>query len=166
MNSKAIKLAGSVVGAAALIGGGTITALANDNTPIGNDAASNFAIERSAGEASVEKALAVHGWFSYDQTTLTPNSHIASVFRIAATAACASLPDYGIDGASGLIAVGGSAAQESFEATIDEIAEDNSTQTYIMGCACASNAPGGGAVVNAEVSGVSLAGIADKAGVR
>ena len=160
MNSKAIKLAGSVVGAAALIGGGTITALANDNTPIGN------AIERSAGEASAEKALAVHGWFSYDQTTLTPNSHIASVFRIAATAACASLPDYGIDGASGLIAIGGSAAQESFEATIDEIAEDNSTQTYIMGCACASNAPGGGAVVNAEVSGVSLAGIADKAGVR
>ena len=38
-----------------------------------------------------------------------------------------------------------------------ELAEAEDAGTFIMGCSCAMNAPGGGATVNAEVQGVALA---------
>ena len=52
----------------------------------------------------------------------------------------------------------------AFEATVDEMAEGKGAKTLVMACACASNVPGGGAIANAEVSGVSLEAIAQMAG--
>ena len=45
------------------------------------------------------------------------------------------------------------------EATVAEMAEEEGADSYVLGCSCASNAPGGGAIANAEVSGVSLASL-------
>ena len=50
-------------------------------------------------------------------------------------------------------------------ATIGEMTEEGAVSS-IIGCACSSNQPGGGAIANAEVSGVPLASIAAKVGIR
>ena len=47
----------------------------------------------------------------------------------------------------------------TMEATVAEMAEAEGADSYVLGCSCASNAPGGGAIANAEVSGVSLASL-------
>ena len=45
----------------------------------------------------------------------------------------------------------------TMEATVAELAEEEGADSYVLGCSCASNAPGGGAIAHADVSGVSLA---------
>ena len=39
------------------------------------------------------------------------------------------------------------------------MAEADGAESYTMACACSTNTPGGGAIANAEVEGVSLATI-------
>ena len=53
----------------------------------------------------------------------------------------------------------------AFTAAIGEMTEEGAVSS-IIGCACSSNQPGGGAIANAEVSGVPLASIAAKVGIR
>lgn len=40
------------------------------------------------------------------------------------------------------------------------MADEQGADSYTIGCSCATNGPGGGAIANAEVSGVSLATLA------
>ena len=105
----------------------------------------------------------VEGSSSYDQGSLSSTSYIAEVFNKAAASLCASLPDYGIVQGSPRVTVDGD-VDNAFEATVDEMAEGKGAKTLVMACACASNVPGGGAIANAEVSGVSLEAIAQMAG--
>lgn len=46
------------------------------------------------------------------------------------------------------------------EATVEELAEQTDVENLVVGCACSSNVPGGGAIVNAEVSGIPIAAVA------
>ena len=128
------------------------------------------------GEATVEAASLeqgapaivseadVRGTFAFTQDELTPNQTIATMFMRAATSLCASTSTYAVDAASAVIAVGGD-VPASFSATVDEMADQAGDEAFVLACACASNGPGGGAVANAEVEGVSLAGILAQAGV-
>lgn len=122
--------------------------------------------EGSSSQSGIQQVANMEGLFSFDQNTVTPIDRIAGMFRTAASAVCASIPDYGVAQTDQGIAIGGSAAQNAFAATIDEMADEDGAQTFIMGCACSANGPGGGAIVNAEVSGVSLESIIEMAEVE
>ena len=89
---------------------------------------------------------------------VTSNETIASVFAKAAATLCQTTADgYGVYTAQAIkVSVAG---LPTMEATVAEMAEEEGADSYVLGCSCASNAPGGGAIANAEVSGVSLASL-------
>lgn len=153
MNGKA-KTIGAVVGSMALVGSAALVAaplaIGSEGTPT-----EAVAVADATTQSSIVRVANVSGDFSFDQTTATGNDVIASVFKKATAALCSSLPDYDVNAVDRSIAVGGDVAQ-SFEATVEEMADAEGAESYLLGCACASNVPGGGAIVNAEVEGVSL----------
>lgn len=51
----------------------------------------------------------------------------------------------------------------SFAVTVDEMAADEDATACTIVCACASKVADGGAIINADVSGVSLISLAAKA---
>lgn len=59
-----------------------------------------------------------------------------------------------------MVITGGS----TIEATVEDLASEDGAASYTVGCACSSNVAGGGAIVNADVSGVSLASVAQRVG--
>lgn len=111
-------------------------------------------------EGGLVSVANVEGRFAFSQDSITPNKDIASVFRTAAQAICASMPVYSDGGLA--ISVCGD-VDNAYSATVEEMAEENGVDTRIMGCACSGNQAGGGAIVNAEVSGVSIADIMARA---
>lgn len=142
MKSATVKTASALFGAAVLATAGVATL------------APAFVAEASADatEGTVEVAQ-VEGEFAFSQDVVSPNSSISGVFMKAAAAVCASMPNY-CAVCGGLIDVDG-----QFDATVADMADEEGTQSNVLGCSCASNVAGGGAAVNAEVSGVSLASV-------
>ncbi len=119
--------------------------------------ASSQAVEGEAPANGVVRVPNVQGEFSFDQTTVTPNNRIADVFQKASATLCGASTELAVTQADDWsITVGGDVANP-YNATIGEIAQDDGTLSQIMGCSCAANPAGGRAVVNADVSGVSLA---------
>lgn len=108
------------------------------------------------------RAANVQGDFAFDQGVLSSNADISNTFSKASTALCANMPAYLETLEAQPINVGGDVGN-GFSATLSEIADDEGTESYELACSCASNPAGGGAIVNANVEGVSLASIADKA---
>lgn len=136
---------------------GVVTAAPVVAQSIGADVADQTAVEQSsvAQALGIVNVSAVSGEFSYSQEILTLNTFISTVFRNAVTSLCASAPEQDAAYNAIPIAVGGD-VPHSYEATVDEMSDSSSTATLTMGCTCASNGPGGGAVANAEVEGVTL----------
>ena len=124
------------------------------------DAAPTSAVAQADERAAATtEAQCVEGQFSYDQGATTSNKAIASVFAKAAATLC------GPSGESraGIIAQAiqvNCATGACFEATVADMADEQGADSYTIGCSCATNGPGGGAIANAEVSGVSLATLA------
>lgn len=143
-----VKNAGAVLGAAMMATAGIAGAVPAfaDEAPA--------AAEAQASEAGAAEARAVDGEFAFAQDKVTG----IGVFAKAAAAVCASLPNHAATCTCLQIAVQSGDAQ--LIATVQEMMADGEMETHIMGCSCASNAPAGGAVANAEVSGVSLASLA------
>ena len=52
---------------------------------------------------------------------------------------------------------------ETMHALVSEMSAESEMSPYIMGCACASNVAGGGAIVNADVQGVPLEEVMNQA---
>ena len=143
-----VKNAGAVLGAAMMATAGIAGAVPAfaDEAPA--------AAEAQAVEAGAAEQKAVEGEFAFTQDAVTS----MGVFAKAAAAACASLPDYAATCTCLQIAVASGDVQ--LIATVQEMMVDDDVETHIMGCACSSNVADGGAVGNAEVSGVSLASLA------
>lgn len=150
MKAQSVKAACSVVSAAVLVAGGTAAvAPAIFDAPAVAQEASAVA-EEGAGVAT---EVNVEGTFSYSQEALTTNADISSTFAKAAATLCQSMPEYSAACLCDALVINSPAG--ALSATVADLAEDG-VETYVMGCACASNVPGGGAIANAEVSGVSV----------
>lgn len=100
----------------------------------------------------------VQGDFAFTQEALTPNLQMTNVFSKAAATLCVALPTYGIAECEQALTIAVD-NQQKVVATVDELADDESFESSILACACSTNGPGGGAMAQAEVSGVSLATI-------
>ena len=141
-----------VAGGAAAMG----TPIAQASAATGTCEAVDLADGRTADSTTVHMADAV-GVFAFNQDAVTSNRDIATTFRSAATALCASLPNYAVRGMAEAVGVGGPAGAYGVIVG-DATAADGDTVT--IGCVCASNGAGGGAAINARVSGTSLRSLA------
>lgn len=117
----------------------------------------------SAAAEGVTSVANVQGSFAFDQEALTATSAIASTFVKAASSLCASMPDYDVSQLDQRIAVRGSDGSYA-EATLSDMEKAEGAKAHVMACSCASNVAGGGAVANAEVSGVDFETVAHLAG--
>lgn len=150
------KSLGAVLGTAVLVSGAAVApAFASVAESPDATAAQPSVVKQVVGSEAAVLANPVMGTFSFSQEALTPTSVISGVFSRAAAALCVSPSYYATSVSSGQIAVEYNGAV--IEATVDELADDEASVSDIIGCACSSNAPGGGAIVNAEVSGASIA---------
>lgn len=157
-----------VVASAALLSGTTVATAAAATQP-GLDGAEASAIEQqsSAKATSAINAVdVVRGELTYTQDAITSNSDISRVFVKAATSLCASLPEYAVSQAASIRDIAVSTPEGTVVyGNVQEAAGEAEEVAKILGCSCASNVAGGGAVANAEVSGVSLETLAAAAGV-
>ena len=114
--------------------------------------------QQTVSTATAQAPAKVTGEFGYSQAVLTPVSQLSGVFAKSAAVLCQSLPDYGCQeyASSLLVSAPGSPVVEA--AVRDLVREHGVSVT--MACACATNAPGGGAVANAEAQGVMLKALA------
>lgn len=161
------RFAAALVGSVALVGAGSAMAAPlamAQSVPAGDGAAQQVEYDSSQSSIGFTAVSNVEGTFSYSQDAVSPNSEITGVFGKAVASLCASMPNYTIDRIDKAIEVNGPA--KSFSATVDQMAESEGATQHIMACSCASNLPGGGAVINAEVEGVSLESVARMADVR
>lgn len=161
MTSKT-KTMGAVAGSMLLLGSSALGFAATHAEPAVADTATLGAevVSRDA-QLMGDKALVpiVQGQFSYDQAVVSPTHDISSVFVKAAASLCASLPNYELPAIEQAIRVS-AARGPVLEATVSDMKDADGAQSYTMACACASNLPGGGAIGNADVEGVSLESIA------
>ena len=144
-------VAGSVVlASSALAGVGTAVAVEADGaTGVAAEAATD------AQAVGAVKAAAVEGDFAYDQATATPTASIAAMFTKAAATLCVAAPEYAQQCVVNCpIHVTGNGA--AMDATVTDMAGEEGAQSMLMGCACATNAAGGGAIMNAQAEGVAI----------
>ncbi|WP_139651320.1 hypothetical protein [Raoultibacter phocaeensis] len=166
MGKQTAKKAGAVVGVVALASAGiagAMPALASEN-PAAIPAVQTTEAAVS-GDAAAKGVANVQGTFGFDQATVSSNAGITQVFAKASAMLCNGLPNYGMMTMAQSIMVSGD-VDTAFAATVSEMAEKTEAKSLLMACACASNIPGGGAIVNAEVSGVTLESLAAMAGAQ
>ncbi len=152
--SEILKKTGAVLGTAALIGGG-FAGMAATTSEVAFAGQSGDAIEQAAPTATPEapSTIPVQGDFSFTQNATTGNDEIAGIFSKAAATLCDSLPLYGVEQSGTDLGL----SMPGTDVSVDlSDAEALDIQDRILGCACATNMPGGGAIMNAEVSGVTF----------
>lgn len=106
------------------------------------------------GYTATQSNNAVKGSFSYSQNVVTSTTDIAGVFSKAATAMCVAMPQY-TEKCVSVTAMQVVGPVGSLMATVDDLAAGDE-QSSLMACACSTNGVGGGAIANADVSGVTM----------
>ena len=159
------KIAGVVAGAALLSASSVALAAPAPAANPAQDVPAAPAVQVAAEQACQLVAVSnVQGTFSFDQARVTPNAQIKDVFVKASATLCntfnvleSALSDF-------YLSVGGE-VPSPYSATVDQIAEEEGSTSQLMGCSCTANSAGGWAVAQARVEGVSVASIAQKAGL-
>ncbi|MEG2007112.1 MAG: molybdopterin-dependent oxidoreductase [Raoultibacter sp.] len=163
--SNTIKTVAGVAGAMTLLVSGTAFAAEPvDQIAVDNTQATWTHVDGTVSVVQAQEMVPyVQGEFTYTQNSITPNYRIAQVFQRATNALCNATTELTVaaNAADWKISVVGDVAN-SYTATLGELAVDDE-QTTLMGCACASNGAGGPAVINAEVTGIPLVSIIEKA---
>ena len=147
---------------AVMLAGMGLTPLAAMAAPVESAQGDGQAVVSSA-EASVrengakpDRAL---GSFSYTQDALTPVNAISDVFAKSAAVLCQSLPAYGAESSVTAIVLTAPDAP-AVQGTVERLGGASAYGAVTMGCACATNGAGGGAIANARVQGVLLKSLA------
>lgn len=151
----ALGAAMAVTGPAAMIVS-PLTALADDSAPSAYEVPAVGHIV--TGSATMIPS--VQGEFTFDQGVVTDNERIKTVFQKAATALCQKRPLYIAEADESWDIVVGGDVRHGFEATISEMQKAQEESSMLLSCACATNGAGGSAMINAVVSGISIADVA------
>lgn len=160
-------LAGTMV--ASLVLGGAGTALAEEPSHNSDGAAAGTSADAeqstAASASGMIETAASQGEFAYDQTTITPNSVIKSVFQRATAALCNATDDFAVSNPlSWKIAVSGDVDQ-AFTLPVDELASESSV-SQVMTCTCGGNPADGAAIITADVKGIPVSYLLDRAEAR
>lgn len=159
-----MKVAGVASAAMLLAGSGAALAVLPAEAATAPDTpAAAVAVDETAAPSARVSINAVEGQFAFTQDALTSNSEVSNVFAKAAAVLCASLPQYAVVplADTGIVVTGPDGAVLG---TVEDLAAD-SDGNVVIGCACASNAAGGGAIANVGVSGTTLASLVAAAAV-
>lgn len=120
----------------------------------------------AASEAAASGAVAAdasEGAFSYDQATITPNEVIASTFRGAVGTLCQATEDFAqVNPLEWQLTVSGEVS-DGFTATVDELAGESAV-SQVMTCTCGGNPADGRAIITADVKGIPVSHLLDRAG--
>ena len=119
-------------------------------------AGSGAAAVAAATAAGKSVASPIDGAFLFSQEMTTTNDVVRAVFTKASAVLCSSLPQYSVAASGEPVLVTG--PDGSVLGTVDELASGDGS-TVMVGCACASNTAGGGAIANVGVSGTTLAAL-------
>lgn len=139
-------------------------AVAPDADGTGDAPASCEAVQAGVAAAAV-KVADVQGAFAWDQSAITPNETIRSLFQKTVKALCgAQIPVAVENPLNWEITVSG-AVDVAYTASVGELAEDDAVQRP-MTCTCGGNPAGGKAIVTAEVKGVPVEAMLSRAGVQ
>ena len=146
--SKKATVAGSILSAGMLVVGG-VSAYSALAPTVGTNASSSQAAQATTSNQT--EVANADGEFTYSQDAVSTNDSISGIFNNATAALCNSASDYD-EGVP--TTVNGSSM------TVSDVSSTNDTTSYTSSCACASNQANGGAIMNAQVSGTSIADIA------
>lgn len=164
MDYKKNLAAGGVVASLALVGTGVALADA-PAAPVELPASAVVAPSQTAWASPLVKADASQGVFAYDQTTITPNAQIVTTFRGATKTLCNATDDFvQVNPLEWQLAVTGDVANE-FVAPVDELANESAVK-QTMTCTCGGNPADGRAIITAEVKGIPVTYLLDRAGVQ
>lgn len=157
---KRITLSG--MAAASLLMAGAAPMFASDTAQAEETVANEASFENSADAVNASDTQASEGGFSWNQTTVTPNWRIASLFRNAVANLCGSVTDFSADNPLGWkLRVTGDVRNE-FTATVDDMASEESVED-LMSCTCGSNPADGAAIVTADVKGIPVTYLLERA---
>lgn len=163
MNKKVGQAIFGVTGAAMLLGG---CAQQDAALPPAQDPVQDGAVEQTSDalqelgftlreEGTYTEVANVQGEFSFEQDKITPADELFSLFGTAATGICAK-PGFAFGETSAeeyYVNVGGDIERE-YSIPLGDLTEGES-ETRVMKCSCAT----GGAIANAQVTGVRVADI-------
>lgn len=160
-------LAAAAVGYALPADGGASRTAGGPAAPAGS--VEGVAASGATASARVEVPNPV-GSFSYTQDRVASNAEIARAFGGVDRVLCgagegseAALPGrVAPDASAWRIAVDGDGVEQAYEATLGELSQGGSYRT-VMGCTCLGNPADGRATANADVCGVTLSSILDRA---
>lgn len=132
------------------------------------DTAASGSTEAKAQNTTVESSqvtkAVVEGQFAFDQTTITPNEVIKAFFQRATQAICGSTVDLAVDNPLGWqLSVTGDVS-DAFTATVGDLASEESVNK-VMTCTCGGNPAGGAAIITADVKGIPIESLLERAGV-
>ena len=159
-------LAGGLSATLAL-GGAGLAALASEApaAPATDQAATVEAAPEAAGVAGVAGADATQGQFSWDQATITPNDVIASTFRGATATLCNATDDFAqVNPLEWQLTLSGD-VDNAFTATVDELSGESEV-SQVMTCTCGGNPADGRATITADVKGIPVSYLLDRAQAR
>lgn len=149
--------------AATLLASGAAPAFAIDY--VAEDPSPASAEAAQDATASPRAPRPVEGAFTWDQQTTTPNEHIARVFSKAVAHLCGSVADLAQDNPlQWRLSVTGDVSN-AFTATVDEMAAEESLKDT-MSCTCGANPSDGSATITAEVKGIPLTYLIERADAR
>ena len=169
MEKTAQKIAAASGSALALasLGMGALAAVAAPAAPEAAPAPQPAAEVVSAQASPAVRSAEVAGTFAYTQAEVTPIAQIASALADAPDYLCAarggSLTNVAAE--DWAISVGGDVANP-YAATVSELQADPEVQSVLMGCSCQGNPADGKASVNAQVTGVAVNILLQKAGIE
>lgn len=144
----AIALSGAGAGAATLLA---------DSVAYG--APMTAAEQAGASQGTAVSQHEVAGEFAYTQDALSATAEISGVFSKAAAVLCAKMPEYTADCLQANIKLVG--PQATMDVALEDVEGDEHAPVMRIGCACSSNVAGGGAIMNADISGVPLSVLSD-----
>lgn len=154
------KVAAAVLSAVMVSGGALSTPIAAmAMQPNGQGPDSTAAEAAEVERDGLEGNRIVQGAFSFTQDRTSSMVDISQTFAKAAAALCSSMPVYGGDLHLPVAVTG---PKGYFDAIVHDYVGEGD-QGVTMACSCATNGPGGGAMVNATVAGVLLEALATKA---
>lgn len=164
-DSKKELLAGSAAAVLAVTGMTAGAALAATPSDVAVVSAAVVQTVQSGQGAAPVRVDAAQGVFSFDQATVTPNSQIATTFRGATATLCSATDDFAqVNPLEWQLAVTGDVNSE-FVAPVDELANESAVK-QTMTCTCGGNPADGRAIITAEVKGIPVTYLLDRAGAR
>lgn len=163
MNGKTAAAAMSALALASMSAVPMAAMAAPETATESTDAEAVQVASQAVSTSSTIRMNRVEGTFSFDQQAVTPTNQITSVFAKAAATLCQAMPGY-VSETTATSLVLSAPNNPEIVATIQDLASRDGNPGVVMACACATNAPGGGAVANADVEGASVASLAALAG--